>query len=39
MRDAVIPPMLRGLIRKTSVGKIEKGISVVATGDGLIWAD
>jgi Na+/H+-translocating membrane pyrophosphatase len=22
-----------------NVGKIEKGISVIATGDGLIWAD
>jgi hypothetical protein len=22
-----------------NVGKIEKGISVIATGDGLVWAD
>jgi len=33
----IIMYMLR--CRRSHVGKIEKGISVIATGDGLIWAD
>jgi E3 ubiquitin-protein ligase UBR1 len=36
---AVGPERVKGGVFENGVGKIEKGISVVATADGLIWAD